>query len=45
MKSITLILFEKHIKHTLTLLIALLLAPLASFAAPERPNVLFICTD
>jgi len=46
MKSITsLILFEKHMKHTLTLLIALLLVPLASFAAPERPNVLVICTD
>lgn len=29
----------------LTLLTTLLLAPLASFAAPERPNVLFICTD
>ncbi|MBM4093291.1 MAG: sulfatase [Planctomycetes bacterium] len=26
-------------------LTVLLLAPLASFAAPERPNVLFICTD
>ena len=26
-------------------LTALLLAPLASFAAPERPNVLVICTD
>ena len=32
-------------KHTLIFLITLLLAPLASFAAPERPNVLFICTD
>jgi choline-sulfatase len=31
--------------HTLTLLTALLLAPMASFAAPERPNVLVISTD
>jgi hypothetical protein len=45
MKSITLVLFEKRMKHTLPLLTTLLLAPLASFAAPERPNVLFICAD
>jgi len=33
-------------KPSLTLLAALLLAPLASIAAtPQRPNILFICTD
>lgn len=32
-------------KQTLTLITALLVTPLAAVAAPERPNVLVICTD
>jgi len=32
-------------KQTLTILAALLLAPLAAFAAPKQPNVLVIITD
>ena len=32
-------------KTFITLLAAFVLTPVAAFAAPERPNVLFICTD